>query len=369
MIYLDHNATTELHPAVIEAMNEHLAMPLNASSIHQYGRAGKSVLEKSRKSIAKLTGIEDSFADYQITFTASGTEANNIVLSNFADGEIFVCATEHPSILYSRDFYKNITEIAVDENGLIKLDDLRQKLKQSKAHKKLVSVMLANNETGVIQDIKEISTIAHENGALMHSDMVQAIGKISVDMLELDIDFSSISGHKFGGPVGAAALIAKTKLHLKPVFFGGGQERGVRSGTENVPAIAGLGVAAEIINQNLQARINHFTKLRDRLEEGLLAFDANIRIAGQKTGRLPNTSLIARPGKESATQIIAFDMQNIAVSAGSACSSGKIKSSYVLSAMGFDAQYLSSAIRVSFGMSNTMQDVEHFLQIYQKING
>ncbi|MDP4708575.1 MAG: cysteine desulfurase [Rickettsiaceae bacterium] len=369
MIYLDHNATTHMHPNVKKKMQELLEHePLNPSSIHSYGRKGKSVLEIARKSIASLLGIADCFNDYQITFTSSGTEANNLLLSNFKDGEIFIAATEHPSIFAHSKISDNITIIRVDKNGVLDLEDLISKLQSCKSKKKLVSVMLANNETGVIQPIEQISHIAHDYGALMHSDCVQAAGKIEINIPKLNVDFVSISAHKFGGPMGAAALIGKAAIPLLAIFIGGGQERNLRSGTENVPAIVGFGEAAHIVKAELGSRFEHMNKLHIKLETALLESDHDIEIASVNVNRLPNTSLIMNVNKKAETQLIALDLQGVAVSSGSACSSGKATSSHVLLAMDYPEDKISSALRISIGVSTTEQDIDNFLKIYNNIN-
>ena len=369
MIYLDHNATTNMHPNVRQKMQtlaEH--GPLNPSSMHSNGRKGKSVLESARKSVASSLGIADCFSDYQITFTASGTEANNLLLSNFKAGEIFIAATEHPSIFAHSKMMNNITIINVDKNGVLNIEDLIHKLQTSKAEKKLVSIMLANHETGVIQPIEQISDVVHDYGALMHSDCVQAAGKIEVNIPNLNVDFISISAHKFGGPMGAGALIEKVSIPLQALIIGGGQERSLRSGTENVPAIVGFGEAANIAQIELEDRFNHMNKLHVKLEKALLASNPNIEIAGANTKRLPNTSLIINTNKKAETQLIALDLQGVAVSSGSACSSGKATSSHVLSAMGYSKEKINSALRISVGMNTTEKDIDDFLKIYNDIN-
>ncbi|GAB4163523.1 MAG: cysteine desulfurase family protein [Rickettsiaceae bacterium] len=368
MIYLDHNATTNLHPAVKSKMDDCALLPLNPSSVHSNGRKGKSLLEGARRSIARLLGIESSFKNYQITFTASGTEANNIILANYKEGEIFISAVEHTSIFAYSRLFPNVTIINVNRDGILDLDDLQTKLSQSGSKKKLVSVMLANNETGIIQPIAEISAIARQHGALIHSDCIQAIGKIAVSMEELDLDFVTISGHKFGGPVGAGALISKSSIHLQPIFIGGGQERGLRSGTENVPAIVGLGEAAEVSLSELSKRHDHMRDLRDQLEGALMEGFSCLEFVGRNSKRLPNTSLIINPQKAAETQLIAFDLKGVAVSSGSACSSGKVGKSHVLAAMGYSDEQIKSAIRVSVGYTNTINDINNFIRIYKELN-
>lgn len=369
MIYLDHNATTNIRPEAWNKMNELASYgPVNPSSIHSYGQKGKSLLEEARKSIAYLLGFDSERRNYQITFTSSGTEANNLIISNFKDHEIFISATEHPSIYVHSNYSKNITIIKVDQNGILDINDLILKLRESKSTKKLLSVMLANNETGIIQPIQKICEIAHNYGALVHSDCVQAIGKIDVNMPKLAIDFLTISGHKFGGPMGAAALIARTSVHLKPQIIGGGQERSLRSGTENVPAIVGFGLAAKLAKEELNERCAHMTKLQTKLEKILLESNHSIEIVGINTERLPNTTLIINVNKKAETQLIALDLKGVAVSSGSACSSGKTSPSHVLSAMGYEEDKLYSALRISVGTSTKEEDIDKFIAIYNEIN-
>lgn len=368
MIYLDHNSTTDLLKDARDAMLIALSKPLNPSSVHSFGREGKRIINHARKQIACISGITNHFDDYWITFTSSGTEANNLILSNFSDGEVFVSATEHISILAQLKFKRNIEIIPVDNNGIVSISLLKEKLTKSNAKKKLVSVMLANNETGVIQDIKKISQIAHDFGALIHSDVVQALGKIAINLIDLDLDFATISAHKIGGPLGSGALISKVKYNLLPQIIGGGQEMGLRSGTENIAAIAGFGVAAKIVGENLESRYKHLKNLRDYFEKEMLHLFPEIKIAGKKSNRLPNTSLIINSRKTSEAQVITFDLKNIAISAGSACSSGSKHSSKTLEAMGFSEEARDSAIRISLGERNSKKDIDKFIKIYREIN-
>lgn len=368
IIYLDHNATTPLCSAAKSKMDEYALLPLNPSSIHSNGRAAKSIIENARKLIAKLMGFESNFRNYQVTFTSGATEANNIILANYRDGEIFISATEHLSIWTHSKVASNFTVIQVDKDGVLDLEDLQQKLASSTKQKKLVSVMLANNETGVISSLQEIAKISHEHNTQIHSDCAQATGKIPVDMIVMDLDFASISGHKFGGPVGSGALVSKTSFHLQPIFIGGGQERSLRSGTENVPAIAGLGEAALIAFDELDKRNDKMTKLRDKLESKLLNKFPDIIIAGINTERLPNTSLIINPKVTAQIMLIALDLKGVAVSSGSACSSGKVGKSHVLSAMGCSEDEIKSAIRVSLGYTTSDKDINDFLEIYSELN-
>ncbi len=366
MIYLDHNATTIAHVRVREMLQELMQHTYNASSIHSKGREAKAIIEQARNRVAKLLNINGKSREYQIIFTASGTEANNMIISSFKDADIFVSATEHLSILALKDYYPNIKVIKVDKNGLIDLGDLERLLQESRNDKKLISVMLANNETGVIQKLKNIVELAQKFGALVHSDIVQAVGKIKVDLTELGVDFATISGHKFGGILGGGALIAKTVLKILPMIVGGGQEGGLRAGSENIFAIAGMGLAASIVEYEFETRHAKMKQLQSRLEGNLLG----AKIVAKDVMRLPNTSLIIAPYKlDAMMQLISFDLQGIAVSSGAACSSGKVGNSHVLKAMGVNASEASSAIRVSVSCDNSFEDIDRFINVYNQING
>ncbi|WP_316353214.1 cysteine desulfurase family protein [Candidatus Trichorickettsia mobilis] len=368
MIYLDNNATTAIHQDVADLMYNMIKQPLNPSSIHAGGRNAKNIMEQARIQIKELMGIAPYSREYSIIFTATGTEANNLILSNFIDGDVFISTVEHLSILSQQDRYPDIKTIAVNDHGIVNLDSLTQLLSQSKKSKKLVSVMLANNETGAIQPLKNIAKIAKQFGALIHSDCVQAVGKMVVDITDLDLDFAVISGHKFGGSMGAAALIAKTKHHLVPHIIGGKQETGLRAGTENVAAIAGLGLAAKIAKEELSQRIQHMRLLQQRLESNLDNIFPQITILSSIAPRIPNTSLISLPGVLSSLQLIALDLRDIAVSSGSACSSGKVNKSHVLEAMGVNSEIAVSAIRISTSPDNSVEDIDGFINAFKEIH-
>lgn len=364
MIYLDHNSTTNIHPDVRNMIFELTKFPFNASSIHHNGRKAKNIIENSRLQLKNLLGIDSKSQDYQVIFTSSGTEANNLIISNFKDADIFISAIEHVSIFSLKEHYPNIKIINVNEYGIINLEHLISLLKQSANNKKLVSVMLANNETGIIQPLKEIIDIAHKFGALVHSDMVQAIGKIDVNITDTNIDFATISGHKFGSSQGIAALITRNKYLLYPMIIGGGQERGQRSGSENIAAIAGIGLAAEIVIKELGVRQAKMCKLQARLEDNL----ENVEIIGRHAPRLPNTSLISNSTTDAMMQLIALDLKNIAVSSGAACSSGKVGISHVLKAMNICSKQAQSAIRISVSHNNEIQDIDEFIVAFNEIH-
>jgi cysteine desulfurase len=363
-IYLDNNATTALEPLAKQAMLEVIDLPLNASSVHNLGRKASGILENARSKIMKLAGA----ADVKVIFTSSGTEANNLAIRGASGYEVLVSAIEHPSALKTAKQLDEFAIVPVNTAGIINTDALVKLLEQSE-RKCLVSVMLANNETGVIQPLKEVVRIAHRYGALVHTDAAQCFGKIDVNMQDLGVDMMTVSAHKFGGPQGAAALLVKKTVHLAAQTTGGGQEQSYRAGTQNVAAIAGFGVAAEIAMQKPDKDVR---KLRDTLEEQIKAFAPDATIFGYKSERLPNTSYIAMPNVGAETQLIHFDINNIAVSAGSACSSGKIEISHVLKAMGVADDLAKTTIRVSFGKDNTEGDVAAFVsawkQLYEKVN-
>jgi cysteine desulfurase len=366
--YIDWNATAPLREEAREAMMLSMAATGNASSVHAEGRAARQVIEAAREKVAKLVGVEAK----NVTFTSSATEANMLALTPAIEtaGEkrqrdkLLVSAIEHPSVLSGGRFAPDaIEKLPVTSAGLLDLHALRTAL--ARAERPLVSVMLANNETGIIQPIPEIAQIVHAANGVLHVDAVQAPGRIDCRMSELGADLMSLSAHKLGGPQGAGALIRRGDIHIaEPLIKGGGQERGLRAGTENVAAIAGFGAAAAVANQ---ADIARMTALRDRLEAGLKAATPQAIIFGQSSARLPNTTLFAVPGMKAETAIIAFDLNGIAVSSGSACSSGKVQASHVLSAMGVEPALARGAVRLSLGWSTTESDVERLLSAWNKV--
>ncbi len=366
MLYLDHNATTCIHPKVKELIISMLDKIANPSSVHAFGRNARDLVETARGQILTSLGIEDA-REYQLIFTSSGTEGNNLVLNNYQDGEIFVSSIEHPSILDHAKIKDNVKVIDVDQDGIISLEHLETLLATSNNNRKLVSVMLANNESGVIQNISEVVKIAKKYSADIHSDCVQAAGKIPLNIQELDLDYATISAHKVGGIQGSGALIAKSKHKLAAMIIGGGQERNIRSGTENVLAITAFGLAMLIAGEELAERHSNMKKLQKYLEEYLLDKYKQIKIVSKKVARLPNTTLVLIPGTSAETKIIALDLQGVAVSNGSACSSGKVGKSHVLANMGYSNEEAKSAIRISFNHEQTIKDVQTFIQAFEKI--
>ncbi|MDA0239668.1 MAG: cysteine desulfurase family protein [Proteobacteria bacterium] len=354
-IYLDYNATAPVRPAVAEAMVEALSLTGNPSSVHQWGRQAHRRLEDAREQVAALVGASPAM----VVFTSGGTEANNLAIQGAGPSRILVSAVEHDSVLAVAE---NAETIPVDENGLVELDELKRLLEESD-EPTLVCVMYANNETGVIQPVEEIVKIAHDHGALVHCDAVQASGKTEIYMRRVGVDLMSLSSHKLGGPQGVGALVVSDTVTISPMIRGGGQERGSRAGTENLPGIVGFGLAAEI-SMTASAEIANAQALRDDLESRLIEAAPDAVIYGNEVSRLPNTSCIAMPGIEAETQVMALDLAGVMVSAGSACSSGKVRASHVLTAMGADDDAAGSAIRVSFGWQSVAEDVDAFLSAW-----
>lgn len=347
-VYLDYNATAPVRPEVRTRMNPLLELPYNPSSVHAFGREAKKQLENARVSIASAIGAFPN----EIIFSASGTEANNMALRGFSGKRILVSAIEHSSVLKACD----AEQISVNENGIVdvsKLDGMLAGKPDS-----LVSVMLANNETGVIQPIAEIAAICKKHGALLHCDAVQGLGKIPVDFGLLGADMLTLTAHKCGGPLGAAALVIKQNLAVQSLLKGGGQELGRRAGTENIAAIAGFAEAVE------RTDLKHMQQLRgwlDVMENALLG--AGAAVFGKSAARLPNTSCIAMPGVGNEMQLMDFDLKKFAVSAGSACSSGRIEPSHVLKAMGA-GEAAKYAIRVSGGWQTSENDITLFTKAW-----
>ena len=345
MIYLDHNATSPMRPAAISAMQNWLGIPANPSSIHSFGREAKKELENSRKTIAEYLSAFPS----EIIFTASGTEANVTALQAFPDRQIIVSDAEHFSVLKNTNYELRITNY---ETGTVNLQDLQEKL--AKSPPALVSVMLANNETGIINPIKEVAEICHKHGAILHCDGVQALGKIPIDFSLLGADMLTISAHKIGGGVGAAALIVKNNLAIKPLFAGG-QELGRRAGTENIAAISAFAAAVSNIDLVQMEQIKIWLNaMETNIEE------AGGEIIGKNALRLPNTSNIIMKNVDNQVQLMNFDLGGFAVSAGAACSSGRVEVSHVLLAMGIPKETATCSIRVSAGWNTRKEDIEKF---------
>ncbi len=361
--YLDHNATTSLRPEARSAMTGALDLVGNASSIHAEGRKARALIETAREQVAALLGVRAS----EIVFTSGGTEAANTVLRGGWD-TIYLSGLEHAAVRApSEASGARLCDVGVGESGIFDLDSFASRLEGAAGgeRRSLLALQAANNETGVVQPVREAAELAHARGAAVLCDAVQAAGKVPLEARALGADFLVVSGHKLGGPKGVGALFVRDGAEVRPLIVGGGQERGMRAGTENVAAIAGFGAAAEAARRDLAA-FERLRRLRDRLEQGVRECAPSAVIVGEQAPRLANTSCVALPGRRAATVVIALDLQGVAVSAGAACSSGKARRSEVLDAMGLGA-LADCAIRVSLGWTTTEQDVDEFLRAFGAI--
>lgn len=354
-VYLDWNATAPLRPAAARAMTAAFTQCGNPSSVHRWGRAARRRLETSRSAVAALVGV----ARESVVFVSGGTEANHLALRGAGRERVLVSAVEHDSVLRA---LAAAEEIPVDRDGVVRLDALARML-AADPRPALVSVMLANNETGVLQPVAEIAALAHAQSALVHCDAVQAAGKMRLDMASLGADLVSLSAHKLGGPPGVGALIVADGIDIAPMLRGGGQERRRRAGTENVSGIAGFAAAAETAVGEI-ADYDRVRALRDALEAEIMARAPDAVVVGAAAPRLPNTTAIAMPGTPAETQVIALDLDGVMVSAGAACSSGKVGPSHVLAAMRASPVIAFSTIRVSLGWGSSEADIGRFVEAW-----
>jgi cysteine desulfurase len=370
-VYLDWNATTPLRPEARVAMAAAWDLAGNPSSVHAEGRQARRLVEEARAAVAAAVGA----LPRNVVFTSSGTEANALALAPGlrigARGPVqrlLVSAVEHASVLAGGRFTPEaLARIAVTRSGVIDLDDLRGQL--ASGPPALVSIMAANNETGALQPVHEAAKIIHEAGGLLHVDAIQAFGKIPCDINVMVADLATLSAHKIGGPKGVAALVVTEGLTgLEPLLRGGGQELGRRAGTENVAGIAGFGAAVKAAMATRDAEGVRIKLLRDRLERGLRQSEGLI-LFSEEVARLPNTTLFTAPGLKAETAVIGFDLEGIAVSSGSACSSGKVQPSHVLQAMGFADQMAQGAVRLSLGWSTSEADIDCCLKAWRKLSG
>ena len=357
-VYLDYNASAPVWPEAADAVAEALRTGANASSIHAPGRAARAWIEEARESVARLVGADPA----GIVFTGGGTEANNQAIRCSGVERVLVSAIEHESVLSADE---GAGQLPVTRDGVVDLEALDRSLADG-PRPALVSVMLANNETGVVQPLADVAAIARSHGARVHCDAVQAVGKIPVDVVALGADSYAISAHKMGGPQGVGALVLRDPDAAGRLIHGGGQERGRRAGTENVAGIAGFGRAAEIVADRLDD-FAALAPLRDRIEGEIRAHDPEAGAVGTAAPRLPNTSMIVMPGCESAAQVIAMDLDGIAVSAGSACSSGRVQIPYVLDAMGLEPASARCALRVSLGWRTTAGEIDRFVSSWASL--
>ena len=357
-IYLDYNATAPLLPEVKRAIMTTLDEIGNPSSIHGFGRKRRKKVEAAREKVAQLVNCDPT----HVVFTSGATEANNWVIFGAPVERILISAIEHPSIMDITQEKKNIEIIPVTKNGVIDLQALENALKDN-PRKTLVSVMWVNNETGVIQPIEAISKLAQKYGALFHTDAVQAAGRLEIDLKKIRIDYLSLSAHKIGGPAGIGALIYDHDTLLYKFIHGGGQERSRRAGTENTLGIVGFGEAAVHARTHVK-QFAELVKMRDLLENSFIQAVPEVIIVGRDAPRVANTIQVILPGATAEKQLIAFDLEGIAVSSGSACSSGSVKPSHVLKAMGFADELAACAVRVSIGFGTQKNELDAFFQAW-----
>ncbi|MBV8189228.1 MAG: cysteine desulfurase [Alphaproteobacteria bacterium] len=352
--YLDHNATSPLRPAAFAAMTEALGVIGNPSSVHAGGRKARALVEGARREVAILVGALPA----EVVFTSGGTEANCMAITGTGRRRVLVSAIEHDSVSSAA---ADAERVPVDCEGVIDLAAL-ERLLASGDEPALVSVMLANNETGVVQPVAEVSRLARKAGALVHCDAVQAVGKIAVDVHGLGVDYLTLSAHKLGGPTGVGALVVRDGAPFASDRRGGGQEARRRAGTENVSGIAGFGAAAGEAVNGLAVG-----DLRDRLEAALLATAVDARIFGAGATRLCNTTCISMPGVRAETQVMALDLAGVCVSAGAACSSGKVQRSAVLAAMDVQDAVAGTAIRISLGWNSRTEEIERLIAVWRDL--
>jgi cysteine desulfurase len=366
-IYLDWNATAPLRKEARAAALAAFDVNGNPSSVHGEGRAARRLIELAREQVAALVGAQPR----NVVFTSGGAEANMLALApTAARDRLLVSAIEHLSVLAGGRFPTGSVErLPVTGNGALDVAALERHL-AALGSRALVSLMLANNETGVVQPIAQAAQLVHAAGGILHVDAVQAVGRIPCDINALGADFLTLSGHKIGAPKGIGALIGRTELPLVDALIkGGGQERGLRAGTENVAGSAGFGAAAAAAREGFTAEAARMAALRDRLEAGLKAASPAVVIFGAECERLPNTTLFAVPGAKAETAVIALDLEGVAVSAGAACSSGKVQPSHVLSAMGVPPHLAGAGVRVSLGPSTTESEIDRFIEAWIKVSG
>jgi cysteine desulfurase len=367
-VYLDHNATTPVHPAVVEAMTKVLREDFgNPSSVHHFGQRAKAAMDQARSAVAALIGADPS----EVVFTSGGTESDNFAIRGVAEAlegtrrrHLIATTIEHEAVLNTLKALarrgRPTTLLRVEGTGIVAPNALNEALTDDTA---VVSIMHANNEIGTIQPILELARMAHDRGAMFHTDAVQTAGKVAVDVKALDVDLLSISAHKFYGPKGVGALWIRRGLRLLPVLTGGKHERSRRAGTENVAGIVGMGVAATLAAEKIEEEAKRICALRDRLEEGVLRAVPGTIVNGARSPRVPNTTNISFDRIEAESLLIALDLEGVAVSTGSACSSGTLEPSHVLKAMGFPPHRTQNSIRFSLGTANTEADVDRVVGI------
>ncbi|MFZ2653652.1 MAG: cysteine desulfurase family protein [Victivallales bacterium] len=374
-IYLDYNATTPVKAEVMEEIQPFFSRDFgNPSSLHMHGQKARIALDTARERVARALGC----ANHEIVFTSGGTESNNLAIAGYlaksaekgTTPHIVTNNTEHNAVLnvcqYLEKKGAEVTYLSVDGNGMVNLEELKSSIKGNTL---IVSIMSANNETGVIQPLGDIVSISHEKGVPVHSDAIQAFGKMPLNVKELGVDMLSISAHKIYAPKGVGALYLRRGISVEPVVRGGSQEKGMRGGTENIPGIVGLGKACELAMENMQGNFTRERMLRDKLQLLLVKNIQGTRINGEPDKRLPNTLSISFEGVEADALAVRLDMEGISVSTGAACSSGASQVSHVLKAMKVPAEFISSAIRLSIGCGNTTQEIARASQVIAKTVG
>lgn len=370
-VYFDHSATTPVKPEILEAMLPYLTDNFgNASSVHSFGRDARKAVDESRAQVAALLGCEP----IEIFFTSGGTEADNMAILGIAEANrrkgnhIITSAIEHHAVLEpchqleKRGF--DVTILPVDETGQVRPEDLKNAMRDDTI---LVTIMYANNEIGTVQRIKELAEITHEKGAYFHTDAVQAVGHVPINVKELGIDLLSLSGHKLNCPKGIGALYSGKRVRIYPITFGGSHERGRRPGTENVPGIVALGKACEIAAEEMDLEIVRLQKLRNRLQAGIQENFEHIKVNGHPTERLPGSLNVCFEFIEGESMLLMLDMKGIAASSGSACTSGSLEPSHVLRAIGVPVEMAHGSLRLTLGYGNTEEDVDYFLEVMPPI--
>jgi cysteine desulfurase len=372
-VYFDHNATTYMREEVIEAMLPFLRTRFgNASSLHFFGQENRGVIDESRDQVASFIGAEPA----EIIFTSGGTESDNMAIRGVVkalrekvpEPHLITSAIEHPAVLRTCEALEKegvaVTYLPCRRDGSVDAADLEAALTDRTI---LASIMISNNETGVIQPLKEISAIIRDRGIILHVDAVQGMGKIPIDVGGLGVDLLSISAHKFYGPKGVGALYVRRGTPIEPVYTGGHQEEGLRPGTENIPAIVGFGEACRLSGEHLEEEMAGIGALRDRLQEGILDKVPNVHINGDGAPRVPNTCNVTVPGIEGEAMSLNLSMLGFALSSGSACATGDAEPSHVLKAMGLDPIEAQGALRISLGICNSEEDVDAFLETFPKV--
>jgi len=362
-IYLDHSATTPVRPEVVQAISEYMLEKYgNASSVHSFGREAREGTDEGRERLARLIGASPS----DIIFTSGGTESDNLAVKGLAEAyaskgkHIITSQIEHHALLHTCEYLEKhgarVTYLPVDQYGSVDPEDVRKAIAPDTI---LVSIMMANNEIGTIQDVAEIGRICQKSGVLFHSDAVQALGQLPIDVRKLGIDLMSVSSHKIYGPKGIGALYIRKGIRIASQAHGGHHERGKRAGTENVPGIVGFGLAAELARVEFDERVKHYSLVRDRLMDGIMARIPEVRLNGHRTKRLPNNCNISVLYVEGESMLLNLDMKGIAASSGSACTSGSLDPSHVLMACGLKHEEAHGSLRMTVGTQTTTEDIDY----------